>query len=57
MPVYGDLTHKIVEENLEKAEHNDPPASLPHTYRGNLTQDDAFQTIMQWLYHKTDDTR
>lgn len=57
MPLYGDATQRIVDDNLRSAGHEDPPLSLPHVFRGNLTQDDAFQTIIQWLYHKIDETR
>jgi hypothetical protein len=57
MPLYGDATQRIVDDNLKSAGHEDPPLSLPHTFRGNLTQDDAFQTIIQWLYHKIDESR
>ncbi len=57
LPVYGQATDEIQAENLAKPEHAEPPASQPHAFRGNLTQDDAFGTIIQWLYHKIDDTR
>ena len=57
MPLYGDATQRIVDDNLRSSYHDEPPMGLPHTFRGNLTQDDAFQTIIQWLYHKIDETR
>ena len=57
MPMYGQATEKIQAENLAKPEHGNPPASLPPAHGGNLTRDDAFSTILQWLYHKIDDTR
>ena len=38
--------------NKADAGHSEPPASLPTPFEGEYQPDDAWSTIMQWLYHR-----
>jgi hypothetical protein len=45
--------HNLAEQSQQQAAAADPGASeqlLPRRYEGDLQQDDAFDTIIQWLY-------
>lgn len=55
VPLYNEHLMRQTEENAQLEGHNrQPPASLPAAFRGDLAQDDAFSTVMQWLYARMD---
>ena len=37
--------------------HKEPPASLPEAFKGAFTRDDAWSTLMQWLYYRAEEIK
>lgn len=63
IPLYEAELEEITDINLQNTAHSDPPASLPARFEGSFEgwaqdrvnsykPDDAWSTIMQWLYHR-----
>jgi hypothetical protein len=51
VPLYRERLKWQAEDNARADGHNrQPPASHPGAFSGDLAQDDALSTIMQWLY-------
>lgn len=55
VPLFNEHLHWQTEENDRLEGHGrQPPASMPEAFKGNLAQDDAFSTVVQWLYARMD---
>ena len=63
IPLYEPEMKEVTGINLENIAHSEPPASLPGRFEGaresdaqkridSYKPDDAWSTIMQWLYHR-----
>ena len=64
--ITSDLNRKLIENNrqriLESERKQRPQMNatkmiLPRPFKGDATVDDAFQTLLQWLYGRIKDTR
>ena len=50
----AQVLQPILKENREAAVNRRAPLSLPGPQYGNLEEDDAFATIISWLYSRMD---
>lgn len=55
VPLFNEHLSWQTEENARLEGHDrQPPASTPEAFKGDLAQDDAFSTVIQWLYAHMD---
>ncbi len=52
MPMYSEELLRSLEDNWGDRSDEAAPASLPAPFKGDLGVDDAFSTILQWLYSR-----